>query len=202
MVNLPPPPIRWSDDDAELDQTLLWNCWEPARYLAGTQSERVVLMKPGTGNDPHEAFLRVWSDSGWAGDAKVRKSQSSLKIEVGGCPLYSASRKQKARAHSSGEAEYNAAASAASEAMLCRGVLLFTGLEAQTEELLLDGAAARGMCRRAGVGTIRHSVGETRSGHGWKVYIRRGPRRLGDKAIACPQTAAAEAMEWLSVGPK
>ena len=69
-----------------------------ARYLAGTQSARVVLMTPGTDYDPHEAFLRVWSDSDWAGAAKDRKSQSSLKIEVGGCQLYSASRKQKARA--------------------------------------------------------------------------------------------------------
>ena len=89
-----------------------------ARYLAGTQFARVVLMKPGTDYDPHEAFLRVWSDSERAGDAKDRKSHASLKIEVDGCPLYSASRKHKARAHWRGEAEYHAAASAASEAML------------------------------------------------------------------------------------
>ena len=72
-------------------------------------------MKPGTDNDPHEAFLRVWSDSAWAGDSKDRKSQ-----------LYSAARKQKVRRYSSGEAEYCAAASAANEAMLIREVLLFT----------------------------------------------------------------------------
>ena len=60
-------------------------------------------MKPGTDYDPHEAFLRVWSDSDWAGDAKDRKSQSSFKIEVDGCPLCSVSRNQKARAHSSEE---------------------------------------------------------------------------------------------------
>ena len=56
------------------------------------QSARVVLMKPGTDYDPHEAFLRVRSESEWAGNAKDRKSQSSLKIEVDWCPLYSASR--------------------------------------------------------------------------------------------------------------
>ena len=71
-----------------------------ARYLAGTQPARVVLTKP----DPHEAFLRVSSDSDCAGDAKDRKSPSSLKIEFDGRPLCSGSRKQKARAHSSGEA--------------------------------------------------------------------------------------------------
>ena len=80
------------------------------RFLAGTQSARVLLMKPGTDYDPHEAFLRVWSDNDWAGDAKGWTSQSSLKIQVDGCPLYSASRKQRARAHSSGEVEYYAAA--------------------------------------------------------------------------------------------
>ena len=168
-------------------------------------------MKPGTGNDPHEAFLRVWSDSGWAGDAEVRKSQSSLKIEVGGCPLYSASRKQKARAHSSGEAEYHAAASAASEAMLFRRVLLFTGLEAQTEELLLDSAAARGMRRREGVGTIRHLSTKVL----WQQQlVKRGVVTVGTctaaedradlvtKPLSAHRLRQLEAMERLSVGPK
>ena len=86
---------------------------------------------------------------------KDRKSQSSLKIGVDGCPLYSASRMQKARAHSSGEAEYYAAASTTSEALLFREVLLFMGLEARAE-LLLDSGAARGICRSEGVGTTRH----------------------------------------------
>ena len=102
---------------------------------------------------------------------RTGKSQSSLQIEVDGCPLYSASRKQKARAHSSGEAQYCAAASAASEAMLIREVVLFT--EVRTE-LQLDTAASRGICRREGVGAIRQlstkvlwpqQLGETRSGH-------------------------------------
>ena len=79
----------------------------------------------------------------------------SLEIEVDGWPLYSASRKQKARAHSSGEAEYCAVVSATSEAMLIREVLRFMGLEVRAE-LLLDSAAARGNCRREEVGTIRH----------------------------------------------
>ena len=109
-------------------------------------------MKPGTDYDPHGAFLGVWSDNDWAGNVKDRKSQSSLKSEVDGCPLYSAPRKQKPRAHSSGEADYYAAASATSEAMLIRE------LEVRTEvrtKLVLDRAAAQGMCRRERVGTIR-----------------------------------------------
>ena len=83
-------------------------------------------MKPGADHDPHEAFFRVWSGSDCAGSAKDRKSQTSLTIEVD-CPLFSASRKQKARAHSSGEAEYDAAASATIEAMLIWEVLLVHG---------------------------------------------------------------------------
>ena len=39
--------------------------------------------------------------------------------------------------------------------MLIRKVLLFTAVEVRTE-VLLDGAAARGICRREGVGTMRH----------------------------------------------
>ena len=66
-----------------------------ARFLAGSRSARVVLMKPGTDYDPHEAFLRVWSDCDWARNVRDRKSQSSLKIEVDVCPLCSASRKHE-----------------------------------------------------------------------------------------------------------
>ena len=98
--------------------------------------------------------MRVWSDSDGAGSVTDRKSQSSLKIDVDGCQLYSASRKQKARAHSSGEAECYAAASATGEATLIREVLLFMGLEVRTE--ILPDRPARGTCKREGVGTICH----------------------------------------------
>ena len=42
----------------------------------------------------------------WAGSAQDRKSQSSVKFKVDGCPLYSA-RNQKTRAHPSGEADFS-----------------------------------------------------------------------------------------------
>ena len=54
-------------------------------------------------------FLRVWSDSDWAGNVKDSRIQSSSIIEVDVCPLYSASSKQKSCAHSRGGAEYHAA---------------------------------------------------------------------------------------------
>jgi hypothetical protein len=78
------------------------------RYLKGTDSARVVLHRPAPDHEDGVAFIRVWSDSDWA-SASDRKSQPSTKIEVDGCPMFSSSRKQKARAHSSGEAEYYAA---------------------------------------------------------------------------------------------
>ena len=78
-----------------------------------------------------------------------------MKILADGCALHSSSRKQKARAHSSAEAEYYAGAAAASEAMYLREVFLHAGFEVRTE-LIMDSAAARGICRREGVGAIRH----------------------------------------------
>ena len=91
--------------------------------------------------------MRVWSDSDSAGS--VKESQSSLNIEVDGCLLSSASRKQKERAHSSGEAHY-AAASVTRDAKLTREVLLVMELEVRTE-FLLDSAPVHGTCIREGV---------------------------------------------------
>ena len=151
-------------------------------------------MTPGTDYDTHGAFLRAWSDSDWAGDAKDKKSQSSLKIEVNGCPLYPASRKQKARGHSSGEAEYHVTASAASEAMLIREVLLFTGLDVRTE-LLLVSAATRGRIQApecwdhtsfVNESSLAAAVGETRSGHGRSVCIRREPAQTWRQSHCLP----------------
>ena len=151
-------------------------------------------MIPGTDYDTHGAFLRAWSDSDWDGDAKDKKSQSSLKIEVDGCPLYPETRKQKARAHSSGEAEYHAAASAASEAMLIREVLLFTGLDVRTE-LLLVSAATRGRIQApecwdntsfVNESSLAAAVGETRSGHGRSVCTRREPAQTWGQSHCLP----------------
>ena len=106
-----------------------------ARYLAGTQSARVVLRKPGTDYDPHGAFLGVWSDNDWAGNVRCILHHASINF----------ARTQAAKLIT--------AASATNEATLIRE------LEARTEvrtELLLDSAAARGICRSERVGTIRN----------------------------------------------
>ena len=121
-----------------------------ARYLAGTQAAKVVLMRHGADRDAHEAFF---CESGSTviglGVPRTEKVNRVLKLKL----MVSRCIPHQARAHSSSEAEYYAAVSATSEAMLIREVLLFLGLEVRTE-LLLNSAAARGICRREGVGTI------------------------------------------------
>ena len=57
----------------------------------------------------------------------TRRSQSSVHIEVDGCPLHGASRRQNATATSSAEAEYYVACAALSEAIHIREVLVFFG---------------------------------------------------------------------------
>ena len=126
-----------------------------ARYLAGSARAVNVLNRPSDEYEQDVATIQVWTDSNWAGDTVSRQSQSSIKLEVDGCPMYSCSRRQLALAHSSGEAEYYAGASGASEAMLVREVLTFAGFRVRSE-LLMDSAAARGICKREGVGRIRH----------------------------------------------
>ena len=80
--------------------------------------------------------------------------KKSLKIEVDGCPLFSASRKQMARAHSSGEARHHAAASATGETIVDPRSLVVQGTGSL--DRTLANAAARGTCRRESVGTVRH----------------------------------------------
>ena len=158
-----------------------------ARCLTERKSARIVLVKPGD-YDPHEAFLRDRSDSDCAGNVKDR-SQYRLKIEVDGCPLCSAPRKKAT--------------------MLIRENIVVHGLDVRTE-FLLDSAAARGICRREDVGTMRHlstkvlwlqQLVKRGAGHGWSMYIRREPHRLGDEATNCC-IAAAGAMELSGVGPR
>ena len=124
------------------------------RYLSGTMDMAVVMRRPFN-TKPGVATLNVYSDSDWAGDTLTRRSQSSVHIEVDGCPLHGASRRQNATATSSAEAEYYAACAALSEAIHIREVLVFFGYEV-VMRLLMDSSAARGICRREGVGRVKH----------------------------------------------
>ena len=85
--------------------------------------------------------LDWFSDIYWAGSADW-KSQSSGALFVDGAPLYVFSRRQ------------SVITTSAEEMLLARDVLMFFGCQVEAS-LHLDSAAARGICRREGVGKVK-----------------------------------------------
>ena len=97
-----------------------------------------------------------------------------MKIEVDGCLLYSASRKQAVIATSSAEAEVYAAAAGISEATHLVHVIGEMGFETQMV-LKIDAAAARGVLHRQGVGKLKHLSVKTL----WlQAFVKRGALRV------------------------
>ena len=106
--------------------------------------------------EKQEHLLEVFSDSDWAGNKSSRKSTSSGTTFLDGQVIYTFSRNQKSVALSSGEAEYYAGASAASDSILLKEAIQFlTGKRCQVN-LYLDSSAARGIITRQGVGRVKH----------------------------------------------
>ena len=106
--------------------------------------------------EKQEHLLEVFSDSDWAGNKSSRKSASSGTMFLDGQVIYTFSRNQKSVALSSGEAEYYAGASAASDSILLKEAIQFlTGKRCQVN-LYLDSSAARGIITRQGVGRVKH----------------------------------------------
>ena len=106
--------------------------------------------------DSQEHCVECNSDSDWAGCKGTRKSTSSGNMFLDGQLLYSFSRTQKTVALSSGEAEYYASASSASDAVLVKEVVEFLSQKKAQLHLFLDSSAARGVIARRGVGRIKH----------------------------------------------
>ena len=121
-------------------------------YLKGTR-DFVNNVELDSEVDKHVARLDGFSDSDWAGSTD-RKSQSSGALFVDGAPLYSFSRRQSVIATSSGMAEFCAGCTTAEEMLLARDVLMFFGCQVEAS-LHVDSAAARGICRREGVGKFK-----------------------------------------------
>ena len=123
--------------------------------------------------EPTEA-LRVFCDTDFAGCPLTRRSTS------GGCALRGKhllkhwSSTQKAITLSSGEAELGGVVKGAAEAMGLQSLATDLGLEVSIE-LHADSAAAIGICRRAGIGKVRHlAVGQL-----WiQERLREGALRL------------------------
>ena len=131
-------------------------------------------------NLPQKIRFKIWT---------VNEEACGTNNSSDGCPLDSASRKQKARA-----------ASGTSEAM---------GLQVPTE-LLLDSAAG-GVCRREGVGTIRHLSTKVLWLLQWaeRRVVVSGSRTsaknrsdLGMKSSPVHRPETGEAVERSCVGPK
>ena len=122
------------------------------RYLKGTRHFVNKLELDGD-VDKHVARLDGFSDSAWAGSTD-RKSQSSGVLFVDRAPLYSFSRRESVIATSSGMAEFYAGCATAEEMLLARDVLMFFGCPVEAS-LHMDSAAARGICRREGVGKVK-----------------------------------------------
>ena len=122
------------------------------RYLKGT---RDFVNKLALDNEveKHVVRLDVYSDSDWAGSTD-RKSHSSGVLFIDGAPLSSFSRRQSVIATRSGMAEFYAACATAEEMLLARDVLMFFGSRVEAS-LHMDSAAARGICRREGVGKVK-----------------------------------------------
>ena len=83
-----------------------------------------------------------------------RKSQSSGVLFVDGALLYSFSRRQSVIATSSGLAAFYAGCATAEDMLLARDVLMFFGCQVEAS-LHMDSSAARGICRRQGVGKVK-----------------------------------------------
>ena len=122
------------------------------RYLKGTRPF-VNKFEMDSEVNRHVARLDGFLDSDWAGSTD-RKSQSSGALFVDGAPLYSFSRRQSVIATSSGVAEFYVGCATAEEMLLALDVLMFFGCQVEAS-LHMDSAAARGICRREGVGKVK-----------------------------------------------
>ena len=158
------------------------------RYLSGTADYGIWISSKGNLEE-----VTAWVDSDWAGDKETRKSTSAVIITVGDSMVYSSSRRQHARALSSGEAEDYAATVGAADLLHVCEVMRFFGIEAKGQ-IFTDSSACIGMASRRGVGRVRHL--ETRAL--WLQEIVEGQRLtivkipgadnisdIGTKALEC-----------------
>ncbi len=120
-----------------------------ARYLAG--AGRVVYEYPWQSRP----VLRVFTDSDFAGCIATRLSTSGGAVMLGSHLLKHWASTQKRITLSSGEAELGAVVRGFSEALGLQSVARDLGVEVQPE-VHADSSAAIGICRRSGIGKVRH----------------------------------------------
>ena len=104
--------------------------------------------------------LRVYSDTDFAGCTSTRRSTSVCCAMVGAHLVKRWSSTQKCITLSSGEAELAGIVKAVSEGLGLRSLSADLGITAELE-VHADASAAIGICRRNGIGRVRHlSVGQ------------------------------------------
>jgi len=121
-----------------------------ARYLITVP--RLVMHFPW---QPLADTLTVYTDSDHAGCLRTRKSTSGGVVVWGHALLKAWSRTQTLIALSSGESELAAVTKAAAEGLGIQSVLADFGITAKLE-LHSDATAAIGICKRQGLGRVRH----------------------------------------------
>ncbi len=120
-----------------------------ARYLAG--AGRVVYEYPWQSRP----VLRVYTDSDFAGCVATRLSTSGGAVMLGGHLLKHWASTQKRITLSSGEAELGAVVRGFSEALGLQSVAQDLGISLHPE-VHADSSAAIGICKRSGIGKVRH----------------------------------------------
>jgi hypothetical protein len=119
------------------------------RYLAG--AGRVIYEYPWQSRP----VLRAFTDSDFAGCVATRLSTSGGAVMLGSHLLKHWASTQKRITLSSGEAELGAVVRGFSEALGLQSVARDLGVELHPE-VHADSSAAIGICRRSGIGKIRH----------------------------------------------
>ena len=123
------------------------------RYLEGAPDLAVKLCRPRdvSGN---RLVLTVYTDADWGG-SEDRRSQTACHFEADGIVLGGFSRRQACISLSSAESELYAISSGMSEGILLRRVFEHAGF-CVTFRVMSDASAARAICRKEGVGNIKH----------------------------------------------
>ena len=123
-----------------------------ARYLVGAM--RLVWKYHEMEDDDEKVMVDVYVDSDWA-SGWSRKSTSGGMLTVNGVGVKHWSRTQKARALSSGEAEYYAMVTGCAEGLGMQSLAEDLGWKAEIR-LWTDSSAAKAIGNRRGLGKLHH----------------------------------------------
>ena len=159
------------------------------RYLLGAP-RMVYRYRPAPAGQP----LQVFADTDFAGCVHTRRSTSGGCASQGGHLLKHWAVTQKTITLSSGEAELGGVVKAAAEGIGLQSLAQDLGLDFSLQ-LYADSSAAIGICRRTGIGRVRHlAVGQLwvqerlRAGHFslYKVIGTANPADLMTKHLSGP----------------